>query len=183
MSNNENSPPPTPTSARRPSFSPGQKLSELFGRSQSNNNGTPAYPGPISTSVANAQAQQRRRASIASLTMAGSPTQTAPFGNMKNRQGSFASSTSPSTSVNESAIEEGDAEPIPSPTSPSAFARRLSFGARALRDVQSGNGTATAKASANMASAPSVKGRGLFSSNSMTDVFGNLKPLTTVSNI
>ena len=184
MSNNENSPPPTPTSARRASFSPGQKLSELFGRSQSNNNnGTPAYPGPISTSVANAQAQQRRRTSIASLTMAGSPTQTSPFGNMKNRQGSFASSASPSTSVNESAIEEGDAEPNPSPTSPSAFARRLSFGARALRDVHSGNGTATAKASTNMASAPSVKGRGLFSSHSMTYVFGNLKPLTTVSDI
>lgn len=140
MSNNENSPPPTPTSARRASFSPGQKLSEIFGRSQSNNNGTPAYPGPISTSVANAQAQQRRRTSIASLTMAGSPTSTSPFANMKNRQGSFASSTSPTTSANENAIEEGDAEPNPSPTSPSAFARRLSFGARALRDVHAGNG-------------------------------------------
>jgi len=140
MSNNENSPPPTPTSARRKSFSPGQKFSEIFGRSQSNNSGTPAYPGPISTSVANAQAQQRRRTSIASLTMAGSPTQTSPFANIKNRQGSFASSSSPSTSVNENAIEEGDAEPNPSPTSPSAFARRVSFGARALRDVQSGNG-------------------------------------------
>ena len=167
MSNNENSPPPTPTSPRRASFS----LSEIFGRPQSNNNGTPAYPGPISTSVANAQAQQRRRQSIASLTMAGSPTQTSPFANMKNRQGSFASSSSPSTSVNESAIEEGDAEPNPSPTSPSAFARRLSFGPKALRDVQSGNGTATAKASTNMASGPSVKGRGLSSSHSMPNVF------------
>lgn len=171
MSNNENSPPPTPTSARRNSFSPGQKFSEIFGRSQSNKSGTPAYPGPVSTSVANAQAQQRRRTSIASLTMAGSPTQTSPFANIKTRQGSFASSSSPSTSVNENAIEEGDAEPNPSPTSPSAFARRVSFGARALRDVQSGNGTATAKASTNMASGPSVKGRGPFSSHSMPDVF------------
>ena len=165
MSNNENSPPPTPSSNRR--FS----LSEIFSRPQPNNNGTPAYPGPISTSVANAQAQQRRRTSISALTMAGSPTQTSPFANMKNRQGSFASSSSPSTSVNESAIEEGDAEPNTSPTSPSAFARKLSFGPKALRDVQSGNGTATAKASTNMASGPSVKGRGLFSSHSIPDVF------------
>ncbi|KAL2046044.1 hypothetical protein N7G274_001491 [Stereocaulon virgatum] len=160
MSNNENSPPPTPTSARRASFSPGQKLSEIFGRSPPNSNGTSAYPGPISTSVANAQAQQRRRTSIAALTMAGSPTQTSPFVGLRNHQGSISSSSSPATSVNENAIEEGDAEPPMSPTSPSAIARRLSFGARALRDVQAGNGTATGRPSINMASAPSVKGRG-----------------------
>ena len=170
MSNNDNSPPPTPTSARRASFSPGQKLSEIFGRSPPNSNGTSAYPGPISTSVANAQAQQRRRTSIAALTMAGSPTQTSPFAGVNNRQSSFSSSSSPATSVNENAIEEGDAEPPTSPTSPSAIARRLSFGARALRDVQAGNGTATGRPSTNMASAPSVKGRGLFSSHMHTAI-------------
>lgn len=138
MSKNENSPPPTPTATtdRRASFSPGQKLSELFGRSPPNGNGTPAYPGPIATAAANAQAQQRRRTSIASLGLAGSPTQTSAFTNMRNRQSSIGSGSSPSTSINESAVEEGDAEPNTSPTSP--FARRMSFGAKALRDVRTG---------------------------------------------
>ena len=158
MSNNENSPPPAPasSSSRRASFSPGQKLSELFGRSPPSNVGTNAYPGPISTAAANAQAQQRRRTSIASLGLSGSPTQASAFANFKNRQSSFGSTSSPSTSVNENAIEEGDAESNASPTSPSAFARRLSFGARALREVKIGNGNAN-----HTASAPSAKGRGL----------------------
>ncbi|KAL6716300.1 hypothetical protein ACLMJK_005866 [Lecanora helva] len=157
MANNENSPPPTPNSSgqRRASFSPGQAFSELFGRSPPNGNGTSSYPGPIATAAANAQAQQRRRTSMASLGLAGSPTQPSSFANFRNRQSSFGSSTSPSTSVSENAIDEGDAEPNASPTSPSAFARRMSFGARALRDVKTGNGNAK-----HTASAPSVKGRG-----------------------
>ncbi len=169
MSNNENSPPPTPTGTtnRRASFSPGQKLSELFGRSPPNGNGSSAYPGPIATAAANAQAQQRRRTSIASLGLAGSPTQTSAFTNMKNRQSSFGSGSSPSTSINENAIEEGDAEPNISPTSP--FARRMSFGAKALRDVRTGGtGNANGRASTNASSTSSVQGRGLFSSRSDT---------------
>lgn len=160
MANNENSPPPTPTSpsTRRASFSAGQKLSGLFGRSPPNSNGTSAYPGPIATAAANAQAQQRRRTSIASLGLSGSPTQASAFTSLRNRQNS-GSGSSTSTSINENAIEEGDAEPNASPTSPSAFARRMSFGARALRDVKTGNGNAN-----NTASTPSVKGRGLSSS-------------------
>lgn len=163
MSNNENSPPPTPTATtnRRASFSPGQKLSELFGRSPPNSNGTSAYPGPIATAAANAQAQQRRRTSIASLGMAGSPTQTSAFTNLRNRQSSFGSGSSPSTSINESAVEDGDTEQNTSPTSP--FARRMSFGAKALRDVRTGGtGNANGRASTNASSAPSVKGRGVF---------------------
>ena len=144
MANNENSPPPTPhsPSTRRASFSPGQKLSEIFGRSPPNNNGSSAYPGPIAAAAANAQAQQRRKTSIASLGLSGSPTQSSSFANMRNRRSSFGSGSSPSSSVNENAIEEGDAESNASPTSPSAFARRMSFGARALRDVKTGNGMA-----------------------------------------
>lgn len=162
MSSNENSPPQTPTSTtnRRASFSPGQKLSELFGRSPPNGNGTSAYPGPIATAAANAQAQQRRRTSIASLGTAGSPTQTSAFSNMRNRQSSLGSGSSPSTSINESAVEEGDAEPNISPTSP--FARRMSFGAKALRDVRTGGiNNANGRVSTIVASAPSVKGRGV----------------------
>ena len=165
MSNNENSPPPTPnaTTNRRASFSPGQKLSELFGRSPPKGNGTSAYPSPIATAAANAQAQQRRRTSIASLGMAGSPTQTSAFTNMRNRQSSFGSGSSPSTSINENAVEEVDAEPNISPTSP--FARRMSFGAKALRDVRTGgSGNTNGRASNNTSSAPSVTGRGVSSS-------------------
>lgn len=169
MSNNENSPPPTPTatSNRRASFSPGQKLSELFGRSPPNGNGTSAHPGPIATAAANAQAQHRRRTSIASLGIAGSPTQTSAFANMRNRQSSFGSGSSPSTSINESAVEEGEAELNASPTS--QIARRMSFGAKALRDVRTGGtGNANGRASTNASSAPSVKGRGVSSSLSDT---------------
>ncbi|KAL8703935.1 MAG: hypothetical protein Q9201_002885 [Fulgogasparrea decipioides] len=135
---NENSPPPTPTSpsARRASFSPGQ----LFGRGpNTGNGGTTAYPTPIATAAANVQAQQRRRLSLTSLGLSGSPTQASAFA--RARQGSLSSSTSNNTSINESAIEEGDAAPMStSPTSP--FARRMSSGARALRDVRTGSGNA-----------------------------------------
>lgn len=138
---NENSPPPTPTtsSARRASFSPGQKLSELFGRSPNNNGGgPPLYPSPITTAAANAQAQQRRRMSITSLGLSGSPTQSSAFAQARARQDSVSSGGSPSTSIDENAVEDGDAAPSGSPTSP--FARRMSFGARALRDVKTGTG-------------------------------------------
>ncbi|KAL8768116.1 MAG: hypothetical protein Q9209_005579 [Squamulea sp. 1 TL-2023] len=134
---NETSPPPTPTSpsARRSSFSPGQ----LFGRgSTSNNGGTAPYPTPIATAAANAQAQQRRRLSITSLGLSGSPTQANAFA--RARQGSLSSGASNNTSVDENAIEEGDAAPLStSPHSP--FARRMSSGARALRDVRAGSGS------------------------------------------
>lgn len=160
MSNNENSPPSSPTN-RRASFS--GKLSDLFGRSPpstTNNNVISACPGAMSTVAANAQAQQRRRTSIASLAMAGSPTQTSPFAELRNRQSSFGSSNSPTSSINENAIEEGDAEPNRPPASP--MARRTSFGVNALRDIKTKNGDANGRASTSLA-APSVKGRGLSS--------------------
>lgn len=161
MSNNENSPPPIPSSPsnRRASFS--GKLSDLFGRSPPSNNGTSASPGAMSTVAANAQAQQRRRTSIASLAMGGSPTQTSPFADMRNRQSSFGSSNSPTSSIYENAIEEGDAEPNRPPASP--MARRTSFGVNALRDIKTKNGNANGRASSSLASGPSVKGRGLSS--------------------
>ncbi|KAL8777107.1 MAG: hypothetical protein Q9213_008006 [Squamulea squamosa] len=153
---NETSPPSTPTSpsARRSSFSPGQ----LFGRgSTSNNGGTAPYPTPIATAAANAQAQQRRRLSITSLGLSGSPTQANAFA--RARQGSLSSGASNTTSVDENAIEEGDAAPMStSPHSP--FARRMSSGARALRDVRAGSGSTNGKSPIVSTNAPSVKGRG-----------------------
>ena len=156
---NENSPPPTPPSpsARRASFSPGQ----FFGRgSNVGNGGTTAYPTPIATAAANAQAQQRRRLSITSLGLSGSPTQASAFA--RARQGSLSSGTSYNPSIDENAIEEGDAAPMStSPHSP--IGRRLSSGARALRDVRIGSGNVNGRAPSGPASAPSVKGRGLSS--------------------
>ncbi|MCJ1262819.1 hypothetical protein MMC22_002689 [Lobaria immixta] len=173
---NENSPPPTPTtsSARRASFSPGQKLSELFGRSPNNNGGgPPLYPSPITTAAANAQAQQRRRMSITSLGLSGSPTQSSAFAQARARQDSVSSGGSPSTSIDENAVEDGDAAPSGSPTSP--FARRMSFGARALRDVKTGTGNVNGRVSMNSASCPPVKGRVLSSSHTSTsEIFGKV---------
>ena len=165
----DNTRPPTPPSPtnRRASFAPGQKFSELFGRSPGSNGsaaGIPAYPGAIAAAAANAQAQQRRRMSISTLGLAGSPTQTSPFAGPRARQESYSSTGSGSGSfgAEESAVEEGDAVPSHTPSSP--FARRMSFGARALRDVRTGPGNVNGRASTNSPSYPSVKGRGLFTS-------------------
>ncbi|MCJ1381004.1 hypothetical protein MMC17_004113 [Xylographa soralifera] len=160
---NENSPPATPT-ARRASFAPGQRLSQLFGRSAGDNAsvGTPPYPGPIAAAAANAQASQRRRMSISTLGLSGSPTQTSPFGSFRGRQESISSNGSGSAAVEESAIEEGDAGPIQTPSTP--FGRRMSFGARALRDVRAGSGNVNGRPSITSASSPPNKGRGLSSS-------------------
>ncbi|MCJ1399704.1 hypothetical protein MMC11_002906 [Xylographa trunciseda] len=160
---NENSPPTTPT-ARRASFAPGQRLSQLFGRSPGDtaSTATPPYPGPIAAAAANAQASQRRRMSISTLGLSGSPTQTSPFGSFRGRQESISSNGSGSPAVEESAIEEGDAGPIQTPSTP--FGRRMSFGARALRDVRAGSGNVNGRPSITSASSPPNKGRGLSSS-------------------
>lgn len=156
---NENSPPPTPSSptSRRASFSPGQYFSR---GPNTGNGGMAAYPTPIATAAANAQAQQRRRLSITSLGLSGSPTQASAFA--RARQGSLSSGTSNNTSIDESAIEEGDAASVS--TSPVAgFGRRLSSSARALRDARTGSGNANGRSPTGPKSAPSVKGRGLSS--------------------
>ena len=157
---NENSPPQSPTTGRRGSFTPGQRLSQLFSRSPAAGGGPggiPPYPGPIAAAAASAGASQPRRMSISTLGLSGSPSQTSPFGSFKSRQESYSSNGSGSPGFDESAIEEGDAGPVNPSATP--FARRMSFGAKALRDVRT-NG----RASTNLASSPVAKGRGLSSS-------------------
>ncbi|MCJ1327650.1 hypothetical protein MMC10_004321 [Thelotrema lepadinum] len=151
MSNNENSnennTPTTPLSARRASIAPGQRLSEFFGRSPTNGAppGSSSYPGPIAAAAANAQASQRRRMSISTLGLSGSPSQTSPFGALRPRQDSSSSNGSGSA-ANECAIDESGEAAGP-PSTPS-FGRRLSFGARAMRDVRGGkNGSANGRTS------------------------------------
>ncbi|CAF9924704.1 MAG: hypothetical protein HETSPECPRED_005665 [Heterodermia speciosa] len=151
----ENSPPPTPasSSSRRASFSQGQKFSDLFGRSPTGMNpGTSTYPGPITTAAANAQAQ-RRRSSITALGLAGSPTQSV-LAHRRDRTESWSSGGT--NSIDENAIEEGDAAPSTSPSSP--FGRRLSFGARAYQEARlksggdNGNSTSSSTAHARVPS-------------------------------
>ena len=137
----ESSPPASPTQ-RRSSFASGQTLSELFGRSPPNNNGSSSSgSGRIATAAAHANAQQRRRTSLAGLGLAGSPPGSSPFLNMRNRNSSIGSSNSPNSSIEESAIEDGDAPPAQSPTTP--LARRMSFGAKAYHDLRSGGNSTT----------------------------------------
>lgn len=172
---NENSPPPTPSSStgRRSSFSPGQKLSEMFGRSPtSTTSGTTAYPGPIATAAANAQAQQRRRTSITALGLGGSPTQSIFTGRNRTESGS----SNGNNSIDESAIEEGDAaQPGTSPSS--TFGRRLSFGARALRDSRAGSSNNNGR-SPNSSSTSSAASRGRGASSSQASAGDYAKRLS-----
>lgn len=119
--------------ARRSSFA-GETLASLFAGHRgsisrpSNETNT---PGPITSAAAQAQ---RRRLSLTTLGLSGSPHQSSPFGSYHSRRESYG--TAGSDTIDESAIED-DAAPGPNPT---PFARRMSFGARALRDVRTGGG-------------------------------------------
>ncbi|KAF2185048.1 hypothetical protein K469DRAFT_750561 [Zopfia rhizophila CBS 207.26] len=168
MSSDRNSPPlPSPgaTDRRRASVT-GQTFQDLFGRQNSvggQQNTTSPYPGPITTAAVNAQ---RRRLSLTTIGLSASPNQTSPFQTARPRTESLSSANS--GSVDESPFED---DPAPSassnPTTP--FARRLSFGARALRDVRQSNGNignANGRASIHKASPPTARGRGLSSSSS-----------------
>lgn len=141
MSNGRNSPPlhPPPASDhRRRSSVTGQTFHDLFGRSSSYANqqgGTPQFSGPITTAAVNAQ---RRRLSLTTIGLGASPGQTSPFLGQRTRNGSISSANS--GSVDESPFEEDYAPVSASSSNPATpFARRLSFGARALRDVRQSN--------------------------------------------
>ncbi|KAI9840982.1 MAG: hypothetical protein M1838_003816 [Thelocarpon superellum] len=135
----EPTPPPSPSTSsyrRRASFSPGQTFSGIFNRSPSSTTATSPFPGSIATAAVNAQ--NRRRMSITTLGLSGSSsTQTSPFGSATSRRESISSAGSPGSALDENVIEEGDGA-APSVAPNAAFARRMSFGARALRDVRTG---------------------------------------------
>ncbi|KAL3417830.1 hypothetical protein PVAG01_10840 [Phlyctema vagabunda] len=134
MSNNDNSPAEGSDRQRRGSFTT-QTFNNIFGRSNSTSGApTAPFPGPITTAAAQ---DQRRRMSISTLGLSGtSPTQASAF-QFAARRGSV--STAGSESIDESAIDDDDGPPGRSqPTTP--FARRMSFGAQALRSARGGNG-------------------------------------------
>ncbi|KAJ5660293.1 hypothetical protein N7507_006744 [Penicillium longicatenatum] len=107
---------------RRGSVASGLPFTDLFSK-----NNQPTKESTAQTS------QSQRRLSITTLGLSGSPTQTSAFGNMSLRRGSLSSSWG--SAPNEDAVAE-DTEGG-SPSSP--FARRVSFGAQALRDARSGS--------------------------------------------
>nr|KMM69736.1 hypothetical protein CPAG_06050 [Coccidioides posadasii RMSCC 3488] len=134
MSQRSNSPPsPTKPRRRRSSFT------ELF-QKQGNvaSPTTGSHPRPIYT-PSSARTQQQRRMSLNTLGLSGSPTQMSPFAAASMRRGSVSSSVmSTSPTMDQAVVEEAEEEtPTTAPATP--FARRVSFGAPALRG--SGNGT------------------------------------------
>ncbi|KAK5124079.1 hypothetical protein LTR85_002276 [Meristemomyces frigidus] len=136
----------SPARTRRSSFA-GQTFADLFGTGRSNtqrtstdngaNNSPPTQqlPGPISQAAAQAQ---RRRLSLTTLGLGTAPGSTSPYNSYRGvRRDSISSANS--GSIDESAIED-DAGPVTGSTPPTPFARRMSFGARALRDVRQSSG-------------------------------------------
>ncbi|KAI1446678.1 hypothetical protein F5Y02DRAFT_416565 [Annulohypoxylon stygium] len=122
MSNDNNNGPP---SDRRGSVT-SAAFSNLFHRSNSTSTGN----GRESVSSAAAR-DQRRRLSVTTLGLGTSPNaQNAPFG---MRRGSI--STNNSDSIDENAIDDEESAKA-GPNSP--FARRMSFGAQAMRNLRTG---------------------------------------------
>jgi hypothetical protein len=142
MASNDNAPADPATRARRGSFTT-QTFNNIFGRSNSTS-GAPTAPFPGTGPITTAAAQdQRRRMSISTLGLSGSsPTQTTPF-TFGPRRGSM--STDRSDSIDESAIDDDDGPSRSVPTTP--FARRMSFGAQALRARTGGSPGANGRAS------------------------------------
>ncbi|KAF2429919.1 hypothetical protein EJ08DRAFT_634771 [Tothia fuscella] len=140
MSADRNSPPlPSPNATGRRRSSIAGQFVDLFGARPSNAGGAGSnnLPGPITTAAAQAQ---QRRLSLTTVGLSGSPNQTSPFGSVRSRGDSISSSNS--GTVEESPFEDGDAPTSSVPTTP--FARRMSFGARAMQQNMRnpGNGNA-----------------------------------------
>jgi hypothetical protein len=156
---------PGSTERRRSSFT-GQ-FHDLFGSRSNGYVGQQAqqFSGPITTAAVNAQ---RRRLSLTTIGLSASPGQTSPFMQIPRTRTESLSSVN-SGSVDESPFED-DCAPSTSasgsnPATP--FARRVSFGARALRDVRQGSGSVgspNGRPSIHKTSSPPTgRGRGLSS--------------------
>jgi len=160
MSSADRNSPPAPSPTRRRSSFAGQFV-DMFGSRPSNagNNNNQNMPGPISQAARQAQ---QRRLSLTTVGLSGSPNATSPF-LPSGRPRTESLSSSNSGTVDESPFEDGDAPTSSVPASP--FARRLSFGARAMRDMRSstGNTNANGRPSVSIAKSPPTakNGRGL----------------------
>ncbi|KAF2863617.1 hypothetical protein K470DRAFT_268037 [Piedraia hortae CBS 480.64] len=143
----------SPQRNRRASIA-SETLANLFGRPRDTNNSPPSQmsSGPISQATADAQ---RRRLSLSILGLSGSPTSpVAPLRGLRNDSISGGS-------IDETAVDEDGSGPAPNAPFGS-LGRRMSFGARALRDVHNGTAASslpTATAKTNMKSSWGSHGR------------------------
>lgn len=145
----EHSPTSSPPPQRRASLT-GSLFSRQNGANMSNagnNNNSSSFPGPITTAAATAN---QRRMSITTLGLSGSPTQTSPFSNFPGRRESLSSAAS-----YEDAVDDSESPSANQPTSP--FARRVSFGAQALREARGGNGSANGRYSSSGSFSPATR--------------------------
>ena len=148
MAEDGSSAPQSSPHGRRSSFA-GQTFADLFGAGRSSmprpsadggNNSPPnQYAGAISQAAAKAQ---QRRMSLTTLGLSGTANGTSPYNSYRG-QDSVGSANS--SAIDEVAVDD-DVGPATArdPTNGSGpntpFARRMSFGARALRDVSGGKG-------------------------------------------
>ncbi|KAI9700562.1 MAG: hypothetical protein M1820_006716 [Bogoriella megaspora] len=178
----EPSSPPTPTSRRRSSFA-GQTFADLFGTTnRSPSSSSPPSNSPFTGPITSAAAQaQRRRLSLTTVGLnACQPnSQASPFGpppttsgGNRTRDGSFSSGTS--GTLDESAVEDSEGPPQPSAGNPPAtFARRMSFGARALRDSRTGSSGGSGGVGGGGAAEGGGGGGGNINGNGRTTSFGS----------
>ncbi|KAE9971271.1 hypothetical protein BLS_004498 [Venturia inaequalis] len=154
-SSDRNSPPlPSPAAPSRRRSSIAGSFVDLFGQRPAPPTNDRPNMGPITSAAAQAQ---QRRLSLTTVGLGASPNQSSPFGSVRSRGESISSSTS--GTVDESPFEDGDAQAVPA----SPFARRMSFGARAMRDIRSstGNGSANGRATiSSKAKAPPTANNG-----------------------
>jgi hypothetical protein len=129
------SPPNDVTRPRRSSVT-SAAFANLFPRSNSTSAGTGVFPGPVTSAAMN---DQRRRLSISTVGLSGSAplAGATPFGMRRTSM-----STNNSDSIDESAIDDDEpsstANARTAPTTP--FARRMSFGAQAMRSARPSQG-------------------------------------------
>ncbi|RAK76000.1 uncharacterized protein BO72DRAFT_478374 [Aspergillus fijiensis CBS 313.89] len=125
---------------RRASLASGLSFADYLSRSGSQGHSAGGPTGSMDSSVGNAPPSQGRRLSITTLGLAGSPNQSSPWGSKSMRHGSISSSVGSGSANLEDAVVEDSESGGPSSAAPhSPFARRLSFGAQALRDARAGS--------------------------------------------
>ncbi|KAB8232524.1 hypothetical protein BDV23DRAFT_125482 [Aspergillus alliaceus] len=138
--NRSTSPISVPSSRqRRASLASGLGLADYLSKPGNQGTTSSVPTGPMASAVANAQSHHGRRLSITTLGLSGSPTQTSPFGARNLRHSSVSSSMGSNSASLEDAVMEDSENGPPSVTPSSPFARRVSFGAQALRDVRGGS--------------------------------------------
>lgn len=166
----------SPPSQRRLSLNPasfGEFFSKPNNSNMNNSTNSSSFPNPITTAAAATAQSGRRRMSITTLGLSGSPTQPSPFGAYAGRRESLSSSES-----YEDAVDDTEHSPANNPTSP--LARRVSFGAQALRDVRGGSGSGNGRYPSS-GSSPSATRRHTASSTSSTYSRDNPSSLSSSS--